>query len=64
MAKSKLAAQSNQASNERLWDFVVSSSKEVATWPSWKVSGTTTPSNVSGRATRVSEQKAAKTSGR
>lgn len=64
MAKSKVTAQSNQSSNERLWDFVVRSSDEVATWPSWKVSGTTTPSNESGRATRQTEQKAAKTSGR
>jgi hypothetical protein len=64
MAKSKLVAQSNQASNERLWEFVVRSSDEVATWPSWKVSGTTTPSKVSGRSTRESDQKAAKTSGR
>lgn len=64
MAKSKLVAQSNQSSNERLWNFVVSSSDEVATWPSWKVSGTTTPSKVSSHSARPTQQKATKASGR
>ncbi len=62
MAKSKSATQSIESNNDRLWNFVVRSSNEVATWPSWKVSGTTTPESHSGP--RPTTRKSAKPVGR
>lgn len=64
MAKTKTAANAISHHHERLWRFVVESSDQVSAWPSWKKSGTTTPTDGPARAEPKRDSIATKSSNR